>query len=85
MPSKSALFKAIKEKCLDCSAGSKADVRLCPCQNCALFPYRFGKNSKLPSLDTFDKKSLDNKPVLPIENETNSPIKNPEVDNAENS
>lgn len=37
-------LKAIREKCLDCCCGQANEVKLCPCTDCALFPYRFGKN-----------------------------------------
>lgn len=37
-------LKAIREKCLDCSCGSRKEVELCPISKCALFPFRFGKN-----------------------------------------
>ncbi len=37
-------MKAIRAKCLDCCCGSSHEVRLCPCQDCTLYPYRFGKN-----------------------------------------
>lgn len=36
--------KAIREKCIDCCGGSYSEVKLCPCTNCALYPFRFGKN-----------------------------------------
>ena len=36
--------KAIREKCLDCSCGSTAEVKECTVEQCPLFPYRFGKN-----------------------------------------
>ena len=36
-------IKAIRAKCLDCSGGQYAEVRLCPIENCALYPYRMGK------------------------------------------
>lgn len=36
--------KAIREKCLDCCCGSVTEVKLCPSSDCALFPFRFGKN-----------------------------------------
>jgi hypothetical protein len=41
--SKSPL-KAIRSKCLDRSCGSHKEVRLCPVTECALYPFRFGKN-----------------------------------------
>jgi len=37
-------LKAIRAKCLDCSAGQPNEVKLCPHANCALYLYRFGKN-----------------------------------------
>ena len=36
-------LKAIRIKCLDCSAGQPKEVRLCPSHDCALWPYRMGK------------------------------------------
>ena len=36
-------IKAIRAKCLDCCCGQVAEVRLCPCKSCPLYPYRFGK------------------------------------------
>lgn len=36
--------KAIRAKCLDCCCGSAHAVSLCPCEDCSLFPFRFGKN-----------------------------------------
>jgi hypothetical protein len=35
--------KAIRIKCLDCG-GSRQGVRICTSEDCALFPFRFGKN-----------------------------------------
>ncbi len=39
-------MKAIRAKCLDCCLGSFQEVRLCTCEKCPLFPYRFGKRPK---------------------------------------
>ncbi len=36
-------LKAIREKCLDCAYDAN-EVKLCPCKDCALYPFRFGKN-----------------------------------------
>jgi len=36
--------KAIRAKCLDCSCGQVKEVELCPITDCALYPFRFGKN-----------------------------------------
>ena len=40
-------MKAIRLKCLDCSAGSHTEIRLCVINTCPLHPYRFGKNPTL--------------------------------------
>ena len=37
-------MQAIRAKCLDCSAGSSNEVKLCEILDCALHYYRFGKN-----------------------------------------
>ena len=37
-------LQAIRAKCLDCMCGQLAEVRLCPCEDCALYPYRMGHN-----------------------------------------
>ena len=39
-----SLIKVIRAKCLDCAAGSKADIKECPFPDCSLYPYRLGKN-----------------------------------------
>ena len=36
--------KAIREFCLDCCGGSPSVVSECTSVNCALHPFRFGKN-----------------------------------------
>lgn len=36
--------KAIREKCLDCCCGSATEVNLCEIHDCALYPFRLGKN-----------------------------------------
>ena len=40
-------IKAIRAKCLDCCCGQRKEVMLCPCGDCPLYLYRFGKNPKL--------------------------------------
>ncbi len=40
-------MKAIRAKCLDCCCGSAHEVKLCTCQDCTLYPYRFGKNPNI--------------------------------------
>lgn len=37
-------LKAIREKCLDCSAQQPSEVKHCPVTTCALWPFRMGKN-----------------------------------------
>ena len=37
-------LRAIRQKCLDCSAYQPSEVRLCPCSGCALHPFRMGTN-----------------------------------------
>ena len=37
-------IKAIRMKCIDCCCGQKGEVNLCPCKDCPLWPFRFGKN-----------------------------------------
>lgn len=36
--------KAIRLKCLDCCAGQRTEVEKCTARQCALFPFRLGKN-----------------------------------------
>lgn len=37
-------LEAIKAKCLDCVCGQQSEVELCTITECALHPFRFGKN-----------------------------------------
>jgi len=37
-------LQAIRAKCLDCTCWQPKEVRLCPCEDCPLYPYRLGKN-----------------------------------------
>lgn len=37
-------LEAIKEKCLDCSVYDEKEVKLCPCTDCVLWPFRFGNS-----------------------------------------
>lgn len=37
-------LKAIRAKCLGCCCGSTGEVRLCPCVDCPLYPFRMGSN-----------------------------------------
>jgi len=37
-------LKAVREKCLECSANQPKEVKLCDISDCPLYLYRFGKN-----------------------------------------
>lgn len=37
-------LKAIRKRCLDCSAYQAKEVKLCPATDCLLYPYRMGHN-----------------------------------------
>ena len=37
-------LRAIRAKCIDCSAGSMKEVRECMMLDCPLYPYRLGKS-----------------------------------------
>lgn len=39
-------IKAIRAKCLDCCCGQCKEVRECPNEYCALWPYRMGHRPK---------------------------------------
>lgn len=36
--------KAIRAYCLSCVCGSSTEVDRCPIEECALYPFRFGRN-----------------------------------------
>ena len=42
---KSFLYKAIREKCVDCCGGQHKEVELCEAQNCPIWLLRFGARS----------------------------------------
>lgn len=39
-----SVLKAVRNHCLDCCAYQREEVKLCPCVNCSLWPFRLGKN-----------------------------------------
>ena len=39
-------IKAIRAKCIECSAGQVGEVRNCPIKNCPLYEYRMGHRPK---------------------------------------
>ena len=47
-------IKSIRQKCLDCTAGSRKEIRLCTVVQCALYPYRFGKRPTQAIVDTIN-------------------------------
>jgi len=44
----------IRDHCIDCS-GTSNEVRLCPCQDCKLWPYRFGKDPRRSKRELTDE------------------------------
>ena len=51
-------IKAIRAKCLDCCAGSPHEVRLCPCEDCPIYPYRMGRRPKKDASECEDDEIL---------------------------
>ena len=45
-------IKAMRKKCIDCTAGSYKEIRLCMIVECAIYPYRFGRRPNKATLDT---------------------------------
>lgn len=37
-------LKAIRAKCIECCCWQNTEVKLCPSTDCALYPFRMGKN-----------------------------------------
>jgi hypothetical protein len=48
-------MSAIREKCLDCCGWNAAEVRRCPCGDCALYLFRFGKYPKSEKIEKPNK------------------------------
>ena len=46
-------LKSIRQKCLDCMYDQPSEVRLCPCKDCALYPYRMGHNPNRKGIGGF--------------------------------
>ena len=60
-------MKAIRAKCLECCNGQFSEVRLCPCADCPLYAYRFGrrpKDIKEPAEDADEEKDAASPMVL---------------------
>ena len=50
-------LRAIRAKCIDCSAGSMKEVRECMMLDCPLYPYRLGKSpNRKPRILTDDER-----------------------------
>ncbi len=41
------ILKAVRERCLDCSAYNPYEVKMCPVIKCSLYPYRFGNLKRI--------------------------------------
>lgn len=50
-------IKAIREKCIECCCGQITEVKLCACIDCALHPFRFGKNPYVKRTMTEEQKA----------------------------
>jgi hypothetical protein len=75
----------IKMKCMDCSATSKLEVRLCPVVSCPLHSWRFGK---YPKKSSYFAKGKPQKPPIKPQDETkgeSAPIENGETSSSKNS
>lgn len=46
-------LKSIRAKCLDCTNDQLVEVRLCPCVDCPLYPYRMGHNPNRKGIGGF--------------------------------
>lgn len=44
---KPTAIRAIRKKCLDCSCGSRDEVKKCELVDCSLHPFRLGKNPNI--------------------------------------
>lgn len=55
-------LKAIRAKCLRCSCGNKAEVRLCTLESCPLWPFRMGHRlpKEIVEGEGGDEKTLNN-------------------------
>jgi len=47
-------MKAIRANCLDCN-GTASEVKLCPCTDCPLWPFRLGKNPNIKPRNLTDE------------------------------
>ena len=52
-------LKSIRAKCLDCVADQPQEVRLCPSENCPLWPYRMGHTPNRKGIGGFKDSAED--------------------------
>lgn len=55
VPKKKSPMRAIKAKCQDCMAGSKAEVRRCDTKDCPLWQYRCKRPNDMGKPPEFDE------------------------------
>ena len=53
--------KAIRKKCLDCCCGQVKEVKICPCLDCSLYPFRLGKNPNRAGMGRNTEKAITSK------------------------
>ena len=46
-------LRSIRAKCLDCVSQQPMEVRLCPSEDCPLWPYRMGHNPNRKGIGGF--------------------------------
>lgn len=66
------LFRAIRARCLDCSAGSSYEVEHCVIPDCPLYLYRFGREKITVRKTIRKKRRVEEKNV--IQQGTSNPI-----------
>ena len=49
-------LQTIKTNYLDCCCGRAREVRLCPCGDCKMYPFRFGRNPNRKSSMTAEQR-----------------------------
>ncbi len=77
--------QVIRAKCLDCSAGSAKEVRLCPVVDCPLWEWRFGKRPKTVAAKSphpLDR-SLFRSPILAISDEDDGATPEPQAEDGD--
>jgi len=50
---------AVRAKCMDCCCESWLEVKRCPAEDCALWPYRFGHRPQKADVVVFDSMTKD--------------------------